>query len=107
MGNKNKDAPHPNVSVVVSSIMMKNVTVAVLETKYGKLYENSKICVPLRTTLEEKNWPQGITQITTDNSTVDGIVRKLVPTSLSCRLFQRCMKAANVTGWTYVTLYLR
>ena len=74
MGNKNRDTSHPNEAVIVSSIIKKNVMEAASEAECGALYYNSKIGIPFRTALEEINWTQGITQITTYNPTVDDII---------------------------------
>ena len=44
------------------------------EAEYGALYENTKIGVPLRTTLEEMNLSQGITKTTIENYIECGII---------------------------------
>ena len=49
---------------------------ATSEAECGALYYNSKIGKPLISPREEINWIQGITQITTYNSTAYGIINK-------------------------------
>ena len=46
-----------------------------LKYKCGSLYDNTKIGVPLHTTLGGMNWTQGITQMKTDKLTADGIIK--------------------------------
>ena len=48
------------------------------DAECGALYENAKIGVTLRTNLEEMNWPQGIKQITIDNSTEGVFINKCI-----------------------------
>ena len=57
---------------------MKNVMAAASKYKCGSLYENTKIGIPLHITLDEMNFTQRITQITTDNSTTDVIFNKRI-----------------------------
>ena len=66
---------------------MKMVLLSAAEAKYGGLFINAKEGVPIRTTLQELGHKQTKTGnlLKTDNSTVHGIVHKIV-----CQKKSRC-----------------
>ena len=55
---------------------MRNIVASETESEYGTIFINSKIAVPVGTTLNEMGWKQGPTAIKVDNSTAVGITTK-------------------------------
>ena len=55
---------------------MRNIMESASEAKYGTIFVNAQIYVPIHTTLSEMGWKQGPTEIQVDNSTAVGIANK-------------------------------
>ena len=75
MGRKNEDSNQPNGSIMFVSTIMHNVISSAAEAECGALLYNAKELEAIRTTLRETIHPQQATEIITENSTSDGIMR--------------------------------
>ena len=82
------------------SKIIKHVMTSASEAETAALFYNGKVAAPLRVTLEEMGHPQPKTQVTTDNSTAQGLITKsMIPKAaksydmrfnfLKCRQAQR------------------
>ena len=75
MGGANEDSNRSNGSIMVISTIMRNVVSSAAGAECGALFYNAKELEALRTTLREISHPQQATEIITDNSTADEIMR--------------------------------
>ena len=75
MGGTNEDINRPNGEIMIISTIMRNIMSLAAEAECGELFYNSKELKELRTTLIEMGHPQQATEIITDNSTEDGVMR--------------------------------
>ena len=80
-GPPDSDNPEDFVSttngilLVVCKIMC-NILESAAEAKYGTIFVNAKIAVPIRINFSEMGWKKGSTDIQVDNSTAVGIATK-------------------------------
>ena len=75
MDGTNEDINQPNGSIMVISSIMQKIMSSAAEVECGELFYNSKELEALRTTLKEMGHQQQATEIITDNSTSNGIMR--------------------------------
>ena len=68
--------PTTNGILLVVCKIMRNIMTSAAEAKYGTIFVNTQIDVPIRTTLSEMVWKQGPTAIQVDNSTAVSIATK-------------------------------
>ena len=78
MGGANEDSNQSNGAIMVMSTIMRNIISLVEEAECGALLYNSKELKALRTTLREMGHTQQATEIITDKSTSDGIMRETI-----------------------------
>jgi len=74
------DSPPPprNGAVLVIANILKNVVSSAAEAEIAGCFTNAQEGCAIRTTLEEMGWPQGTTQITTDNSCAEGFANETI-----------------------------
>ena len=75
MGATNEDNNRPNGQIMFILTIMRNIMPLAAEAECGALLLNSKELDACRTTLIDMGQPQQATEIITDNSTADGIMR--------------------------------
>ena len=97
---KLNDEDFDNGAIMTLSKIIKHVMTSASEAETAALFYNCKAAAPLRVTLEEMGHPQPKTQVTTDNSTAQGLITKsMIPKAaksydmrfnfLKCRQAQR------------------
>ena len=69
-----EEVPINNGAVLNISQVIKAVMSSAAEAEIGALFINSKLAVPVRTTLEELGYQQPPTPVQTDNSTAHGVI---------------------------------
>ena len=70
----NKDIKQFNGPLLILTKIIKNVMGSAAESEAGSLYMNAQADVPIRTYLIKMSHPQPATPLTTDNSTIEGII---------------------------------
>ena len=99
LGRKHDEA-FDNGAIMTISKVIKHVMSSASEAETAALFYNCKAAAPLRTTLMEMGHPQSRTQVTTDNSAAQGLIKKtMIPKAaksydmrfnyLKCRQAQR------------------
>ena len=73
---KLNDEKFDNGAIMTLSKIIKHVMSSASEAETTDLFYNCKTAAPLRETLEEMGHPQPKTQVTTDNSTAQGLITK-------------------------------
>ena len=97
---KRNDESFDNGAILTLFKIIKHVMSSASEAETAALFYNCKAEAPLRVTLMEMVHPQGITQVTTDNSAAQGLIKKtMIPKAaksydmrfnyLKCREAQR------------------
>ena len=97
---KRNDESFNNGAIMTISKIIKHVMTSASEAETAALFYNCKAAAPLRATLEEMGHQQGPTQVTTDNSAAQGLIKKtMIPKAaksydmrfnfLKCRQAQR------------------
>ena len=97
---KLNDEDFDNGAIMTFSMIIKHVVTSASEAETAALFYNCKGAAPLRVTSEEIGHPQPKTQVTTDNSTAQGLITKsMIPKAaksydmrfnfLKCRQAQR------------------
>ena len=72
----NSPPPTNNGAVLVISKITKIVVGSAAEAEIAACYHNGQEACPIRVALEFMGWPQGTTQITTDNECAEGFANK-------------------------------
>jgi hypothetical protein len=75
--------PLSNVPLLCHTRVLKHVVSSVAEAEFGTLFVNAKEGTVTRTTLSEMGHNQDDTDLTTDNTTADGIINNTVQQKLS------------------------
>jgi hypothetical protein len=80
LGGKNDSRMKPlsNGTLLCHTTALKHVVSSVAEAEFGALFVNSKEGTVTRTTLSEMGHNQDATDLTTDNTTTDGIINNTV-----------------------------
>ncbi len=75
LAKRNDESFHNGADLTLSKII-KHLMPSASEAETAALFSNCKAAAPLRVTLMEMGYPQGPTQVTTDNSTAQGLIKK-------------------------------
>jgi hypothetical protein len=70
--------PLSNVPLLCHTTVLKHVVSSVAEAEFGALFVNAKEGTVTRTTLSEMSHNQDANDLTTDNTTADGIINNTV-----------------------------
>jgi hypothetical protein len=70
--------PLSNGPLLCHTTVLKHVVSSVAEAEFGVIFVNAKEGTVTRTTLSEMGHKQDATDLTTDNTTVDGIINNTV-----------------------------
>ena len=75
MGGARNESNRPNGEIMILSTIIRNLMSSTAEAECGGLFYNAKKLEACRKTLREIFHPQQATEIITENSTIDGIIR--------------------------------
>jgi hypothetical protein len=71
-------APLSNGPLLCHTTVLRHAVSSVAEAEFGALFVNAKEGIVMRTTLSEMGHKQDATDLTTDNTTADGIINNTV-----------------------------
>jgi hypothetical protein len=91
LGNKTNSRMKPlsNGPLLCHTTVLKHVVSSVAEAEFGALFVNAKEGTVTHTPLAEMGHNQDSTELTTDNTTTDGIINKTVQQKRSKAMYMR------------------
>jgi hypothetical protein len=81
--------PISNVPLLCHTTVLKHVVSSVAEAEFGALFVNAKEGTITRTALSDTGHNQDATDLTTDNTTSDGIINNTVQQKISKEMYMR------------------